>query len=85
MPTIESQLAVGDSGGSRICGTHNTGMQPLFPPVATPAAVARAAWFLESAAIACLLDAGWRLEPIDVNRAALVPPADHWTGLGGES
>lgn len=85
MPANESQLAVVDSGVSRTCGSHNTGMQPPFPHVVTTAAVARAAWFLESPAIACLLDAGWRLEPIDVNRVALVPPADHWTGLGGES
>jgi len=46
--------------------------------------VYRALWFLESAAVSLLLDLGWQLEPTDPNRSGLVPPANHWSGLGGE-
>lgn len=70
-------------GASRTCGTHRTDARPTFSPNQTPPVAARAVWDCEVAALSFLLSRGWDLEPIDVNRAALVPGPGHWTGLGG--
>ena len=80
----ENLAGASSPGRLRTCGTHNTGQQPPSRSVGTPWMVCRALWFLESAAVSLLLDLGWQLEPTDPNRSGLIPPAGHWSGLGGE-
>lgn len=82
LPT-ENPARAADPGDLRTCGTHRTDARRSFPPVQTPPVASRAVWECEVAALSFLLSRGWDLEPVDVNRAALVPGPGHWTGLGG--
>ena len=85
MSLVDNPARMPDPGDSRTCGTHRTGKRAPGGPVPALPLASRALWFLEVAAVSLLLDLGWQLEPSDPNRSGLVPPADHWTGLGGRS